>query len=334
MKKLLILAIIGASLFTLASCANTQASDTAATTVQTTQTAQTISTVQTTATVQTTKISKVTGVTAATSATITDNATVTYDDNGNIIPLSERFNPEKVDIRYSISSEEDARFERKVAFLSDLVREYNIPLPTFIAQTKEEFKRMAVEYGIPEEEIDENIVRGYYCSEDDIILVNAELHRDRGKMHRTMLHEYGHYINKLHLSNKINELADRLNPEDIEVARKEIYGDGYADKDVSEIINELICFMVEHLQIEKTKPTFEGQIPTQEFIEAWKKDIESNARENATKSILYEVLPLVKENLEYQKEQYGAEKENTIVIARKEYVRADGGGYRLHHRLH
>ncbi len=86
--------------------------------------------------------------------------------------------------------------------------------------------------------------------------------------------------------------------------------------------------MVEHLQIEKTKPTFEGQIPTQEFIEAWKKDIESNARENATKSILYEVLPLVKENLEYQKEQYGAEKENTIVIARKEYVRADGGGYK------
>lgn len=253
---------------------------------------------------------------------------VTYDDNGNVIPLSERFNPEKEDIRYSISSEEDARFERKVAFLRDLVREYNIPLPTFIAQTKEEFKRMAVEYGIPEEKIDENIDRGYYCGEDDIVLVNAELHRDRGKMHGTMLHEHGHHINKLHLSNKINELADRLNPEDIEVARKEIYGDGYADKDVSEIINELICFMVGHLQIEKTKPTFEGQIPTQEFIEAWKKDIESNARENATKSILYEVLPLVKENLEYQKEQYGAEKENTIVIARKEYVQADGGGYK------
>ena len=86
--------------------------------------------------------------------------------------------------------------------------------------------------------------------------------------------------------------------------------------------------MVGHLQIGKTKSTFEGQIPTQEFIEAWKKDIESNARGNATKSILYEILPLVKENLEYQKEQYGAEKENTIVIARKEYVQADGRGYK------
>lgn len=52
---------------------------------------------------------------------------------------------------------------------------------------------------------------------------------------------------------------DVLKPEDIEDARKEIYGDGYEGKDASGIINELICFMVRHLQIEKTKPTFEGK---------------------------------------------------------------------------
>ncbi|MDD6127584.1 MAG: transglycosylase SLT domain-containing protein [Veillonellaceae bacterium] len=33
-------------------------------------------------------------------------APITYDDSGNVIPLSERFNPEKHDIRYSISEEE------------------------------------------------------------------------------------------------------------------------------------------------------------------------------------------------------------------------------------
>lgn len=33
-------------------------------------------------------------------------APITYDDSGNVIPLSERFNPEKHDIRYSISVEE------------------------------------------------------------------------------------------------------------------------------------------------------------------------------------------------------------------------------------
>lgn len=40
---------------------------------------------------------------------------VTYDDNGNVIPLSERFNPEKEDIRYSIGTEglDEARLMRE-----------------------------------------------------------------------------------------------------------------------------------------------------------------------------------------------------------------------------
>ena len=33
---------------------------------------------------------------------------VTYDDNGNVIPLSERFNPEKKDIRYSVRERDEA----------------------------------------------------------------------------------------------------------------------------------------------------------------------------------------------------------------------------------
>ena len=38
---------------------------------------------------------------------------VTYDDNGNVIPLSERFNPEKEDIRYSLGqpTDEDVTFD-------------------------------------------------------------------------------------------------------------------------------------------------------------------------------------------------------------------------------
>lgn len=35
--------------------------------------------------------------------------TITYDDNGNVVPISERFNDEKVDIRFSVSSEDRAR---------------------------------------------------------------------------------------------------------------------------------------------------------------------------------------------------------------------------------
>ena len=33
---------------------------------------------------------------------------VTYDDNGNVIPLSERFNSEKTDIRYSFEEDVEA----------------------------------------------------------------------------------------------------------------------------------------------------------------------------------------------------------------------------------
>ena len=40
---------------------------------------------------------------------------VTYDDNGNMIPLSERFNPEKTDIRYSkADNEEDIKIKTQV----------------------------------------------------------------------------------------------------------------------------------------------------------------------------------------------------------------------------
>ena len=252
---------------------------------------------------------------------------VTYDDAGNVIPLSERFNPENKDIRYSISSEEDILFEKKTAFLTDLVREYNISLPTFIAQTKEEFRRMALEYGIPEKDIDEDEGKGCYCEDDNIILINGGLMSKPSEMNGTLLHEHGHYITISYLSDRVEELANRLNPEDIEVTRQEVYGKGYSDKNASEIINELVSFMVGRLQKEEAIAIFEGQISIQEFIDKWIQDINGNARSESAKATLYEILPLVKDNIELQKKQYGAERTNTIVIARREYVQADDRGY-------
>ena len=43
---------------------------------------------------------------------------VTYDDNGNVIPLSERFNPEKVDIRWSQAEVDQKQEELRQAYLS------------------------------------------------------------------------------------------------------------------------------------------------------------------------------------------------------------------------
>lgn len=44
---------------------------------------------------------------------------VTYDGNGNVIPLSERFNPENNDIRYSLSGIDDTLFDYRKYSLSD-----------------------------------------------------------------------------------------------------------------------------------------------------------------------------------------------------------------------
>lgn len=60
---------------------------------------------------------------------------VTYDDAGNVIPLSERFNPEKVDIRYSLSREGEAPVRRgnynvsgKEVMLADEAPVLNVPV--------------------------------------------------------------------------------------------------------------------------------------------------------------------------------------------------------------
>lgn len=53
---------------------------------------------------------------------------VTYDDNGNVIPLLERFNPEKEDIRYSIRlpKEEYAKLSSTI-----MTRQYTYGRPSF-----------------------------------------------------------------------------------------------------------------------------------------------------------------------------------------------------------
>ena len=51
---------------------------------------------------------------------------VTYDDNGNVIPLSERFNPEKSDIRFSARTDEQviSDFAKKHSISEGLVSDY------------------------------------------------------------------------------------------------------------------------------------------------------------------------------------------------------------------
>lgn len=49
--------------------------------------------------------------------------TVTYDDSGNVIPLSERFNEKKTDIRYNLSETSDTDKDAKIAELTEELSE-------------------------------------------------------------------------------------------------------------------------------------------------------------------------------------------------------------------
>ena len=54
---------------------------------------------------------------------------VTYDDNGNIIPLSERFNPENPDIRYRTINEGETDLEFVESVVADFLNQYKSPVP-------------------------------------------------------------------------------------------------------------------------------------------------------------------------------------------------------------
>lgn len=60
---------------------------------------------------------------------------ITYDDNGNVIPLSERFKENKTDIRYSISSSDNAPIDSKLTYGSDIA--LDIPIRSDIAPVQD-----------------------------------------------------------------------------------------------------------------------------------------------------------------------------------------------------
>lgn len=249
---------------------------------------------------------------------------VTYDDAGNVIPLSERFNPKKEDIRYSISSDEDILFEKKTTFLTDLVREYNIPLPTFIAQTKEEFVRMVQDnFDLTDDEVEANRaeierMEGAYVPEDEIVLINGGAIRGREQMSGCVRHEFGHYITKKHLLNDIRQAANTLGEDALKRAQQEfLQGYSYEKLGAEGVVNELVSYLSETPTIQEIMSIFEGNLEVDEFIGKLQTQLEAR-NDLKEKAVYIALLPLAKKNIELQKKQYGAEKENIIVISRKD----------------
>lgn len=65
---------------------------------------------------------------------------VTYDDNGNVIPLSERFNEEKNDIRYSLKGTEKDISLKEVAKLKETINDMKERHAETVKALKQEFK--------------------------------------------------------------------------------------------------------------------------------------------------------------------------------------------------
>ena len=216
--------------------------------------------------------------------------------------------------KFSLRDVEAQRFNRKVEFVKGLVRDFNIPNPLFIAETKEEFVRLVKDY---DGDVDEftSETYGYYCPSDDIILLNGGMFITSGNAHRSTMHEYAHSITRKYLGAKLAEVTASILETEIDKARKEILPEAYNDYSYPEIIDEFTSLLLEDLTIAETRAIFDGEMAIDTFVEKLKKDI--NAIEKiSNKDVLYAVIPLVVENLKIQKEQYGKDREHTIVIPR------------------
>ena len=217
--------------------------------------------------------------------------------------------------RFSLQDVETERFNRKVDFVKGIVRGYNIPNPVFIAETKEEFVQMVKDYG---GEVDDDTPETYgcYCPAADIILLNGGKLITTTDARRSLIHEYAHSITEKYLKDWLSKITSSLPKEDIEQARIELLKGGYANISPQDVMEEFVSYLVDSLKNTEIDTIFEGTSSIDPFIEVLRNKI-NNLEELTKKNVLYAVLPLVKENLTLQKEQYDRErKESPIVIPR------------------
>jgi hypothetical protein len=140
-----------------------------------------------------------------------------------------------------------------------------------------------------------------------------------GDAHRSTMHEYAHSITKKYLGEKLAEVTASIPKEDISKASNELLGKAYDKETPKIIIDEFVSYLIESLSMAETIAIFVGELGVEEYIETLRQEISQKNIES--KDVLCGVLQLVRENLTLQAQQYGAEKENTIVLPRYEYHR-------------
>ena len=230
---------------------------------------------------------------------------VTYDDNGNVIPLSERFNPEKEDIRYSLQS-----VEPYVSYAKNMARALNIAQPIIVVDNAEELVQLMRDAGAKNPER-ARTVRGVYRPTDDAFFFNAERFEKREDMFMSIFHEWTHAYTQRNIE-KLEAILATLDEQHVKDAGADLLPEEYKNDTPLRILNEFISKFVEKTPKHLVLAIMRGQMPIEDFVSGLVESVKGEEYAD----ILEAVAPVIKDNLTNQKERYNGKREEPIVFAR------------------
>ena len=175
---------------------------------------------------------------------------VTYDDNGNVIPLSERFNPKKEDIRYSLAAY-NGDIERILSDSKAIAKTYAISSDVIVAKSTQDYIAALLAYGVPENKIYSD-TEAVYLDWEDVIVVNAQGIKTPIRLTEVLTHENMHSLSHQD-KESITKVAGKLPIlKVVEYAGKELgYSLDYIKKHFAdiplEVVDEILSTFVESI---------------------------------------------------------------------------------------
>ena len=212
-------------------------------------------------------------------------------------------------VRFSMR---DESFNIAISYLKGIAREYNIKQPIFIAQSADEYVAMMRDAGVKDPE-SKREVGGTYIPRLDVIGINGEKYSNTKELFGALMHERTHAITDT-LKEKLNALLDTLNKDDVLAVRDILLSEHYKKHSPYRVLNELISIFVGEIERQKLRTIFRGGYSIEKLME----DAETDfiGRGDVVGDVYHALIPIIKENLEIQKQLYNGERENHIVLGR------------------
>lgn len=206
----------------------------------------------------------------------------------------------------------DESFNRATLYIKNIAREYNIKQPIFIAQSADEYVAMMRDAGVKDPE-SKREVAGTYIGGLDAICINGERFANATELFGTLIHERTHAITH-ELRDKLKALLNTLNEDDILKVRGALPSDHYKNHSPYRVLNELISIFVGSIGHTKLKAIFSGGYSIDNIMaDAEAMFIEEG---DVVGDVYRALVPIIKENLEIQKQLYNEDKENPTVLGR------------------